>query len=154
ARRGPALQQSLLNIRPFSFFRQSDFVIRHWLVLAGTIIACSTAFSAAPVSATDYFAIDAIFAKHCLDCHGSQDPEGKLVLESFETLLKGGESGSVINPGKSSDSLLVKMIEGRFEKDGKKKIMPPGKRKKPELEEIALIKAWIDAGAKGPADGS
>src|SRR5262245_21822618 len=151
--RRPALQQSLLNIRPFSLIRHSDFVIRHWLVLAGTIIACSPAFSAAPASSADYFAIDAIFAKHCLDCHGAQDPEGKLVLASFETLLKGGESGAAIDPGKSSDSLLVKMIEGRFEKDGKTKIMPPGKRKKLELEEIALIRAWIDAGAKGPPDG-
>jgi len=70
----------------------------------------------------DYTSVDAIFTKYCLDCHASKDPEGELVLESFETLMKGGEIGPAILPGKGADSLLVKMIEGRFEKDGKKKI--------------------------------
>src|SRR5436190_23206515 len=65
--------------------------------------------------------------------------------------MKGGEVGAAVITGKSGDSLLVQMIEGRFEKDGKKKIMPPGKRKKLTPEEIATIRAWIDAGAHGPA---
>src|ERR1044071_7402038 len=99
---------------------------------------------------TNFSPVAAIFEKHCLDCHGNQDPEGKLVLETYETLLKGGESGAAIVAGHSGESLLVKMIEGRIEKDGKKKIMPPGKRKKLEVEEIAAIKGWIDAGAAPP----
>ena len=99
----------------------------------------------------DYSAVDALIAKHCLDCHAAQDPEGKLIMESFDDLMRGGESGPVIVPGQSAESLLVKMIEGKMEKEGKKKIMPPGKRKKLEPEEIALIRSWIDAGAKAPA---
>src|SRR5436190_24328147 len=75
----------------------------------------------------DYSSVQAIFSRHCLDCHASKDPEGELVLETFETLMKGGELGAALAPGHSADSLLVKMIEGRFEKEGKKKIMPPGK---------------------------
>jgi mono/diheme cytochrome c family protein len=102
-------------------------------------------------SAIDYSAVDSIFTTHCLDCHASTDPEGQLVLENFETLIKGGEIGPAILPGKSAESLLVQMIEGRFEKDGRKKIMPPGKRAKLTSREIATIKAWIDAGAQGPA---
>jgi hypothetical protein len=73
-------------------------------------------------------------------------------MESHELLLKGGESGAVILPGKSDESLLVRMIEGKVEKDGKKRIMPPGKREKLKPEDIALIRAWIDAGAKPPAE--
>jgi hypothetical protein len=99
----------------------------------------------------DYSAVDAIFFQRCIECHESEEPEGKLVLESYELLLKGGESGPVIVPGKSSESLLVKLIEG-FEKDGKRKIMPPGKREKLKAHEIALIRAWIDAGARPPAE--
>src|SRR6185503_10653690 len=76
---------------------------------------------------------------------------GELVLESYNTLVKGGQIGPAIVPGKSAESLLVKMIEGRFEMEGKKKIMPPGKRKKLALEEIATIRAWIDTGALAPA---
>lgn len=102
----------------------------------------------------DYAAVDAIFTKHCLDCHAAQDPEGKLVLESFETLMKGGESGPVIVPGKSAESLLLRMIEGNVERKGKKIVMPPGKRRKLETAEMATIKAWIDAGAAGPAAGT
>jgi WD40 repeat protein len=105
----------------------------------------------AVASQPDYASVDAIFSKYCLDCHASKDPEGELVLESFDTVMKGGEIGPAILPGKSGESLLVQMIEGRFEKDGKKKIMPPGKHAKLTPAEIAAIKAWIDAGALGPA---
>jgi mono/diheme cytochrome c family protein len=105
-------------------------------------------------STNDYAAVDAIFQQHCLDCHGAKDPEGNLVLENFESLMKGGEIGAALIPGKSADSLLVKMIEGRFEKDGKKKIMPPGKREKLSASEIAVIKAWIDAGAHNSPPGT
>jgi mono/diheme cytochrome c family protein len=98
----------------------------------------------------EFAAVNAIFTQHCLDCHAANEPEGQLVLESFDTLMKGGELGPAILAGKSADSLLVQMIEGRFEKEGKKKIMPPGKRKKLTTEETATIRAWIDAGAHGP----
>src|SRR6266446_2328884 len=119
------------------------------VVLVGAFVS-GTAHAADVKPANDYAAVDAIFFKHCLDCHAAQDPEAKLVLESFETLMKGGEAGAVIVSGKSADSLLVKMIEGKVEREGKKKIMPPGKRKKLDPEEIAAIKAWIDAGAHAP----
>src|SRR5213594_3673049 len=119
-------------------------------LFSGALVAFA-ASAAAPTN--DYSAVEAIFTERCLDCHESKEPEANLVLETFETLMKGGESGPVIVPGKSSESLLVKMLEGAVEKDGKKKIMPPGKREKLKPAEIALIRAWIDAGAKAPAEG-
>src|SRR5438876_438310 len=64
----------------------------------------------------DFAAVEAILARSCLDCHAAQDPEAGLVLETFEALMKGGESGAVVVPGKSSESLLVKMVEGNFTK--------------------------------------
>ena len=118
------------------------------------LLVCGAQWApAAPAATNDYAAVDAIFTEYCLDCHGAQEPEARLVLESFDLLMKGGESGAVIVPGKSDDSLLVKMIEGRAEKDGKKLIMPPGKkREKLKPEQIALIRAWIEAGARPPAE--
>jgi WD40 repeat protein len=104
------------------------------------------AFAAPP----DYAAVDTIFSKYCLDCHDSKEPEGKLVLENYEGVMKGGENGVVIVPGKSSDSVLVKMVEGKFLKDGKALFMPPKKRKKLDAGEVATIRAWIDGGAKPP----
>ncbi len=100
----------------------------------------------------DFAAVQNLFAKHCLDCHESKDPEANLVLESFETLMKGGESGPVLMAGKADESLLVKILEGRVEKDGKKIAMPPGKKKQLPADDIKLVRAWIDAGALPSSD--
>jgi WD40 repeat protein len=91
--------------------------------------------------------VDSIFSNHCLDCHASQDPEGDLVLDNFENFSKGGKSGAAFLSGKSEESLVVKMIEGRFVLNGSRKIMPPGKRPKLTAEEIQAIRKWIDDGA-------
>lgn len=100
----------------------------------------------------DYAAVDAIFSKYCLDCHAAPDPEAKLVLENYDMLMKGSENGPVLVPGQSEKSLLVRMVEGKVVKDGKSLIMPPGKKRAKLLtSEIAVIKAWIDAGAHPPA---
>jgi mono/diheme cytochrome c family protein/dipeptidyl aminopeptidase/acylaminoacyl peptidase len=110
--------------------------------------------AAEPAAKPDYAAVEAVFAKHCLDCHGAQDAEKGLVLESFEALAKGGETGAAFVPGKSAESLLVKFLEGRAGKEGKNQFMPPGKRKRLEPAELALVKAWIDSGAVAPKDPS
>src|SRR6266705_694683 len=86
-----------------------------WVMAAGMVFflclfGWPAATDAAEIFATnDYSAVDAIFTKHCLECHEAKDPEANLVLESFESLMKGSENGPVIVPGKSADSLLVKM---------------------------------------------
>lgn len=119
-----------------------------FLVVALFLCLCETARAAT----NDYAAVDAIFSEHCLDCHASQDPEAKLVLESFDTLMKGSEAGAVVIPGKSAESVLLRSVEGTVVKDGKKIIMPPGKKRaKLTPAEIAVIKDWIDAGAHPPA---
>jgi WD40 repeat protein len=117
-------------------------------------VACALALglSVAQADSVNYAKVDALFAEHCLDCHNSKDPDANLVLEDFESLMKGGETGACVVPGKGEESLLTQMIEGKVEKEGKKKIMPPGKRKKLSAEEIALIKNWINAGAIAPTE--
>ena len=124
----------------------------HFRALASFLFISLAAHARAAEATNDYAAVDAIFATHCLDCHAAQEPEGKLVMETFEALMKGGESGAALKPGKSGESLMVKMIEGQIEKEGKKRIMPPGKRKKLSPEEIATIKGWIDSGALPPKE--
>src|SRR4028119_2140097 len=99
-------------------------------------------------SEVTYAQVAEIFEAHCMDCHTSVDPEGKLIMEPYEELMRGGESGLSIVAGDSAASLLVRYIEGTVEKDGKKLIMPPGKRKKLEAAEIEAIRKWIDAGAE------
>lgn len=86
--------------------------------------------------------VDAIFQEKCVACHNHTTRKGDLNLESYEALMAGGKRGVPVVPGKSGESLLVKMIEGSI-----KPRMPLGD----ELSagEIKLIKAWIDAGASG-----
>jgi len=109
-------------LRTSSFVILSSFGIRH---LAFAALCLLSASAATPPANSDYSAVDAVFNAHCLDCHAATEPEGQLVLEHFETLMKGGELGPALVPGKSADSLLVQMIEGRFEKEGKKKSCRP-----------------------------
>src|ERR1700743_2055931 len=121
-------------------------------VLTAILLCAAAFFISASASAQDYAPVNAIFSKYCLDCHSSKDPDGDLVLENYESLMKGGKSGSPVKIGDSSISLLFRMVEGSYIKEGKKLIMPPGrKRKKLETSEVESIKNWIDAGAKPPA---
>ena len=89
--------------------------------------------------------VETIFQEKCVACHNHTTRKGDLNLESHEALMAGGKRGVAIVPGKSGESLLVKMIEGTV-----KPKMPLGDQL--SAEEIKLIKAWIDAGAVGPID--
>jgi len=89
--------------------------------------------------------IQPIFKKTCYKCHGEEKQKGKLRLDSLAAAMKGGEDGEVILPGKSEKSPLVQAVSGAVE-DG---LMPPdGKGDPLSKEQIGLIRAWIDQGAK------
>src|SRR6266705_4200608 len=93
--------------------------------------------------------IKPIFEKSCIKCHGSEKQKGKLRLDSLEAALKGGQDGKVIEPGNSAESMLVHNVAHIGDEDD---FMPPpdNKDKIPPLtkEQIGLIRAWIDQGAK------
>lgn len=78
----------------------------------------------------------------CVRCHGQNEQEGHLRLDSLEALLKGGESGPAAVPGKAHESLLLEAV--RYESFE----MPPDKRLKDE--EILHLEQWIAAGAAWP----
>lgn len=93
--------------------------------------------------------IKPVFEKSCIKCHGAEKPKGKLRLDSLEGILKGGEDGKVLTPGKSTESVLVANIAHLGDPDD---YMPPPKNKAGIQQltkaEIGLIRAWIDQGAK------
>ena len=93
--------------------------------------------------------IKPILDKSCVGCHGPERTKGKLRLDSLEGVLKGGEHGKPVTPGKSAESglVLVTAHVGNPDywmppKDNKGKIPPLTK------EQVGLIRAWIDQGAK------
>jgi hypothetical protein len=87
-----------------------------------------------------------ILAKYCSGCHNDNDLEGELSLVSFVKLQKGGEKGAVVVPHRADASLLIRMLTGEVEPQ-----MPPKDNPRPSEGEIARLRAWIDAGAQGPA---
>ncbi len=93
--------------------------------------------------------IQPLFEHSCVKCHGEQKPKGKLRLDSLEGILKGGEDGKVIIPGKSTESVLMANIAHLGDPDD---FMPPPKNKAGiaplTKQEIGMVRAWIDQGAK------
>ena len=89
--------------------------------------------------------IKPIFEKSCVKCHGAEKQKGKLRLDTLEASLKGGENGESIVKGNSAKSPLVHTI-ARLDPDS---AMPPdGKGDPLTKEQIGVIRAWIDQGAK------
>ena len=88
-----------------------------------------------------------IFRKHCTVCHQQKnvdevDVSGGLALDTFESAMKGAR-GPVVRAGTSAESRLIKTVVHTDEK----RRMPPGSPPLPE-EAVALLRKWIDAGAK------
>ena len=90
-----------------------------------------------------------MFTKYCTGCHNAKDREGKLVLESYAELLQGGKRGTEFIAGHPENSRLLRVLSGDAQPS-----MPPKDNDKPSAVEIALLRSWIEAGAKGPSGAS
>src|SRR6266704_2553040 len=81
-----------------------------------------------------------ILKAHCFDCHGEGEKlKGGLDLRLQRLMLKGGDDGAVIVPGKPEKSLLLKLVQSGEMPKRDKKLTP---------EQVAMIKTWIATGAK------
>src|SRR5712692_6024916 len=85
--------------------------------------------------------IKPIFEGSCIKCHGRGRSKGDFRLDTRATLLKGGESGAAVAPGKSQESLLIELVSG-LDPDN----VMPKKGKKLSAEQIGRLRAWIDQG--------
>ncbi|HUE70624.1 MAG TPA: DUF1549 domain-containing protein, partial [Pirellulaceae bacterium] len=105
-----------------------------------------------PTSAVVDFARDVrpILAEHCYQCHGAKKQEGGLRLDRKATALRGGDSyAPAIVPGKSGESPLWQFVAHQ---DADLQMPPEGPRL--AAAKIAVLKRWIDEGAKWPDDGA
>ncbi len=91
-----------------------------------------------------------ILVSECYSCHSSQtaEPKGSLRVDLREHLLKGGDFGPAIIPGKSAESLLIQAV--KYQDVGL--TMPPKKRL--TEQQIADLSQWINDGAYWPSDSS
>ena len=80
-----------------------------------------------------------ILRSHCFDCHGAGEQiEGNLDLRLRRSMVRGGDSGPAIEPGRAEESLLIERIRAGE--------MPPGPARVPS-DEIERLAQWIAQGA-------
>ncbi len=120
------------------------------IVLAATPFFQAAAWCAEPVAPVDFAKqIQPLFARHCAECHGEKNQQSGLRVDRGSLLVKGGDRGASVVPGKSGESILYQALLGKQDITR----MP---QDKPPLadDEIALVKRWIDEGAKIPEEES
>src|SRR5512141_3462889 len=100
----------------------------------------------AKAEAVNYYRdIEPILNSSCVGCHQAAMAAGGLRVDAPENLLQGGASGKAVIPGKAERSLLYKRLTVTTDK----RMPPVGALTE---EQLALIRAWINLGAKiGPA---
>ncbi len=118
------------------------------MLLAASLLVMSS-HSACADERDDFFEakIRPVLVGTCFRCHGGTKTSGELRIDSRETLLKGGESGPAIVPGKPEESLLIKAIQRQADISA----MPPEKDKALRADQVAAFVAWVKAGAAWPA---
>jgi mono/diheme cytochrome c family protein len=105
---------------------------------------------AAPKSDATFYEskVRPILEDHCFDCHGEDKQKNKLRLDSAVGILRGGESGEpLLVRGVSAESYIIKRVTSANAKE----VMPP-KGERLTAEQVATLRAWIDAGAKMPGE--
>ena len=91
--------------------------------------------------------ITPILRTYCSGCHNDREQEGEFSVETFASLRKGGAgSGDPVVPGDAAASVMIQRIHSQ---DGDH--MPPDDEPQVPSAELAVLKAWIAAGAPAPA---
>ena len=90
-----------------------------------------------------------VLVKECYACHSSkaEELEGGLSVENRASLLKGGDNGAAIVPGKPEESLLIEAL--KYGEDSFQ--MPPDE--KLDSSVISDFVAWVKMGAPDPRGG-
>lgn len=117
-----------------------------WLAASILLIAAIPARSAElPPPATHKISfsrdIKPIFEASCIKCHGRGRDKGNFRLDTRGTLIKGGDSGASVTPGRSADSYLIQLVAGTDPDN-----VMPQKGSRLTVEQVALMRAWIDQG--------
>ena len=113
---------------PGQFTEDELSIVRAWIDAGATETSGSTS---SPVWDGD---IATLLEENCGACHGPT-AMGGLTVSSYADIMKGGEAGPVIVAGDGANSLLVIKQEA----GGHPGQLTP--------DDIARVKAWIDAGA-------
>jgi len=94
--------------------------------------------------------IKPLFDNSCVKCHSGDKPKARLKLDTLEGTLKGSKDGKVIMAGDSAKSMLIQAV-AHATKDPDQWMPPLHNRANIgplTPDQVGLIRAWIDQGAK------
>lgn len=92
--------------------------------------------------------VQPILTAKCAGCHGEDKQKGKLRVDTFAELMKGGSEGESVVAGKVNDSSLLQRVYLPLDDD---EHMPPEGKDQLTAQETAVIAFWIQSGAKADA---
>ncbi len=99
--------------------------------------------------ASDYETeVKPLFKTHCYRCHAGEQPKSGFRLDTAAAAIAGGDRGSLITPGDSSQSPLIQILQGKHASIDQM----PYRDSPLSSEQIQIIADWIDAGAQHPID--
>jgi Planctomycete cytochrome C/Leucine Rich repeat len=123
-------------------------IARTFFVLGAGLVIPAFAATAAVATSEDESIFSAhlqpVFADYCGSCHGAEKSKGKLRLDSFEHLMKGGENGPALVARDSRRSALIERMALKLDDEDH---MPPRDKPQPPPEIAKLLAWWIDQGA-------
>ena len=127
-----------------AYFHPGKLAVRAPRWAAAAVLACLPALAQGG-EAAEFFEtkIRPLLADRCFACHTSARLGG-LEMTSRDALLKGGNSGPAIDPGKPASSLLLQAVRHTHDR---LKMPPEGKL---AGEQIADLARWISDGAVWP----
>jgi len=131
------------NLRTFLHLRPTTSKVQP--TIESPSVASVTA-NASPSPSATFFAtrVAPIFENKCSNCHNAEKRKGKLRLDTYENVMRGGKDGVVVRAGDPKHSELFRRVSlAPDEKD----FMPTDGKPPLTPSEIKIIEMWIASGA-------
>jgi WD40 repeat protein len=103
----------------------------------------SKALSADPIAQ----AAVSLLRDECFACHNPEKKKGGLILSTREDLVKGGENGPVVTPGKAAEGKLLKVLRADADPH-----MPP--KKQLTEAQMKVVRDWVASGMRWDASAA
>lgn len=94
-----------------------------------------------------YDLVGPLFQQRCSTCHNADKHESDLVLTTYEGVMRGGESGTVVTARRPDLSELLRRVTLPNDDDA---FMPAEGKTPLTDDQVEIVRWWIEAGA--PAD--
>ncbi|WP_230776733.1 PSD1 and planctomycete cytochrome C domain-containing protein [Roseiconus lacunae] len=116
------------------------------LILIPSMLAVGNDTTVLDLTQVEFFEkeVRPLLIEHCLDCHGGDEADGGLSLDSFDRIMKGGDSGAAAVPGDISGSLMIEAVRYQSER---LRMPPSGKLTDPQIK---VFERWVELGLPDP----